>query len=44
MKVLMVYAYPEQGTRNDRVYSQEVLEKAFSESAFKEACLQRYRG
>ena len=39
MKVRMKYAYPEQGTRNGRVYSQEVLEKAFNEPAFKEACM-----
>ena len=39
MKVRMTYAYPEQGTRNRRVYSQEVLEKAFNEPAFKEACM-----
>ena len=39
MKVRMKYAYPEQGTRNRRVYSQEVLEKAFNEPAFKEACM-----
>ena len=39
MKVRMKYAYPEQGTRNRRVYSPEVLEKAFNEPAFKEACM-----
>ena len=39
MKVRIKYAYPEQGTRNGRVYSQEVLEKAFNETAFKEACM-----
>ncbi len=39
MKVYMKYAYPEQGTRNGRVYPPEVLEKAFNEPAFKEACM-----
>ena len=39
MKVRMKYAYPEQGTSNRRVYSPEVLEKAFNEPAFKEACM-----
>ena len=38
MKVHMKYAYPEHGTRNKRIYPPEVLEKAFNESAFKEAC------
>ena len=38
MKVHMKYAYPEQGTRNKRIYPPNVLEKAFNESAFKEAC------
>lgn len=41
MKVTIKYAYPEKGTRNGRIYSQEVLEKAFSEPAFKELCLAR---
>lgn len=39
MKVSIKYAYPEKGTRNGRIYSPEVLEKAFNESAFKELCL-----
>ena len=39
MKVTVKYTYPEKGTRNGRIYSQEVLEKAFGESAFKERCL-----
>lgn len=39
MKVSMRYAYPEHGTRNGRIYPKEVLEKAFNESAFKDACL-----
>ena len=39
MKVRMKYAYPENGTRNRRIYSPEVLEKAFNEPAFKEACM-----
>ena len=39
MKVNIKYAYPESGTRNGRIYSQEVLEKAFNEPAFKELCL-----
>lgn len=39
MKVSIKYAYPEKGTRNGRIYSSEVLEKAFNESAFKELCL-----
>ena len=38
MKVHIKYAYPEHGTRNKRIYPPEVLEKAFNESAFKEAC------
>lgn len=38
MKVHIKYAYPEHGTRNGRVYSKEVLEMAFNEPAFKEAC------
>ncbi len=38
MKVSMKYAYPEQGTRNGRVYPPEVLEKAFNKPAFKELC------
>lgn len=38
MKVRMKYAYPEQGTRNGRIYPPDVLEKAFNEPAFKEAC------
>lgn len=39
MKITVKYAYPEKGTRNGRIYSPEVLEKAFNESAFKELCL-----
>ena len=39
MIVTIKYAYPEKGTRNGRIYSQEVLEKAFNEPAFKELCL-----
>lgn len=38
MKITCKYTYPENGTRNKRIYSPEVLEKAFNESAFKEAC------
>ena len=38
MKVSIKYAYPEKGTRNGRIYSPEVLEKAFNEPAFKELC------
>mgnify|MGYP003292381583 CR=1 FL=1 len=38
MRVTIKYAYPEQGTRNGRIYSPEVLEKAFNESVFKERC------
>lgn len=36
MKVYMKYAYPEIGTRNGRVYTREVLEKAFNDPVFKE--------
>lgn len=39
MRVTIKYAYPEKGTRNGRIYSPEVLEKAFNEPAFKERCL-----
>lgn len=39
MKVSMKYAYPEKGTRNGRIYPQEVLEKAFNEPSFKERCV-----
>jgi len=39
MRVTMKYAYPEKGTRNGRIYSPEVIEKAFNEPAFKERCL-----
>lgn len=39
MRVTIQYAYPEKGTRNGRVYSPEVLEKAFNEPAFKERCI-----
>lgn len=38
MKVTTKYVYPEKGTRNGRVYSREVLEKAFSAPAFTELC------
>ena len=41
MKVQMKYAYPENGTRNSRIYPPEVLAKAFSEPAFKEACVNK---
>ncbi len=41
MKVRMKYAYPENGTRNGRIYPPEVLEKAFNEPAFKEACINK---
>ena len=39
MRVTIKYAYPEKGTRNGRIYPQEVLEKAFNEPSFKERCL-----
>lgn len=39
MKVSMKYAYPEKGTRNGRIYPQEVMEKAFNEPSFKERCV-----
>lgn len=39
MRVTIKYTYPEKGTRNGRIYSPEVLEKAFNEPAFKERCL-----
>lgn len=39
MKVHMKYTYPENGTRNGRIYPPDVLEKAFNEPAFKEACM-----
>ena len=39
MKITCKYSYPETGTRNGRVYSREVLEKAFNEPTFKEACM-----
>lgn len=38
MRVTIKYAYPEKGTRNGRVYSPDVLEKAFNEAVFKERC------
>ena len=38
MRVTVKYTYPEKGTRNGRIYSQEVLEKAFNKPAFKELC------
>jgi hypothetical protein len=38
MKVITKYVYPSEGTRNGRVYPADVLEKAFSEPAFKELC------
>ena len=36
MKITCKYTYPETGTRNGRVYSREVLEKAFNDPVFKE--------
>ena len=36
MKIICKYTYPETGTRNGRVYSREVLEKAFNDPVFKE--------
>ena len=39
MKVVTKYVYPSEGTRNGRVYSADVLEKAFNEPAFKELCM-----
>ena len=36
MKITCKYTYPETGTRNGRVYSREVLEKAFNNPVFKE--------
>ena len=42
LKVCTKYTYPESGTRNGRVYTQEVLEKAFNEYIFKEACDRRF--
>ena len=36
MKITCKYVYPETGTRNGRVYSREVLEKAFNDPMFKE--------
>ena len=38
MRVTTRYKYPESGTRNGRVYSPEVLKKAFAEPRFKELC------
>ena len=38
LKIRTRYAYPEEGTRNGRIYSAEVLEKAFNERFFKECC------
>lgn len=38
MRVTTTYIYPEGGTRNGRVYSPEVLKKAFEEPYFKELC------
>mgnify|MGYP007037151529 CR=1 FL=1 len=35
MKITCKYTYPETGTRNGRVYSREVLEKAFNDPVFK---------
>ena len=35
MKITCKYTYPEAGTRNGRVYSREVLEKAFNDPMFK---------
>lgn len=39
MRVTTTYKYPAGGTRNGRVYSPEVLKKAFEEPRFKELCL-----
>lgn len=41
LRVQMKYKYPENGTRNGRVYSQAVLEKAFNEPVFKESCINK---
>ena len=38
LKVYTKYTYPEEGTRNNRVYSVDVLEKAFDEYLFKKCC------
>ena len=38
MQVSVKYTYPENGTRNGRIYPPEVLEKAFSAPAFVEHC------
>ena len=38
MRVTTTYKYPESGTRNGRVYSPEVLKKAFEEPKFKHLC------
>lgn len=35
MKITCKYTYPETDTRNGRVYSREVLEKAFNDPVFK---------
>jgi hypothetical protein len=42
LKVCTKYTYPESGTRNNRVYPQEVLEKAFEEYLFKKCCEQSF--
>ena len=39
MRVTTTYKYPAGGTRNGRIYSPEVLKKAFEEPRFKELCL-----
>lgn len=38
MRVTTTYKYPAGGTRNGRVYSPEVLKKAFEEPKFKHLC------
>lgn len=39
MRVTTTYKYPENGTRNGRVYSPEVLKKAFEEPSFRLRCI-----
>ena len=39
MRVTTTYKYPAGGTRNGRVYSPEVLKKAFEEPQFRELCI-----
>ena len=38
LKVCTKYTYPESGTRNNRVYTPEVLEEAFNKYLFKKCC------